>query len=264
MNEDTNFQNIRRRLIYKNKKDGLLSSLPVEIQSITNSIDKIGITGPQGQQGPQGPTGPEGLSIIGPTGPEGVKGAKGDVGPKGPPGGPVGPKGPSGDLGPTGPQGPQGPIGAKGDVGPEGPSSKNSGCVFSKKDIQKINNNNATNISSINNWEKLSLADEEDVFQITDDLITIKKNGVYFFNATITVSNLFSNILTFYCVNSNNGNEVMKSISTAIVDGPLMGTKSTYLHGIIKVDDNFNFKIVSSTQGSFNINKETQITIFKI
>ena len=94
-------------------------------------------------------------------------------------------------------------------------------------------------------------------------LSLLKKNGLYFFNSTITVSNVFSNILTFYCVNSDN--EVIKSISTAIVDGPLMGTKSTYLHGIIKVDsENFNFKIVSSTQGSFNINKETQITLFKI
>lgn len=253
MNEDTNFQNIRRRLLYKNKKDS--SSLPVEI--IQSNI--VGVTGPQGPQGLQGI---DGLSIIGPTGPEGIKGAKGDAGPKGPPGGPVGPKGPSGDIGPTGPAGPQGPIGEKGDLGPEGPSSKNSGCIFYKKDNQKINNNNAANISSLDNWEKLSLLDD-DVFQIIDDFFVIKKNGLYFFNSTITVSNVFSNIATFYCINSNN--EAIKSISTAIVDGPLMGTKSTYLHGIIKVDsENFKFKIVSSTQGSFNINKETQITLFKI
>ena len=253
MNEDTNFQNIRRRLLYKSKKDGLLSP------SVITSTD----TFVEGPMGPTGPTGPDGLTIIGPTGPEGPKGLKGDVGPKGPPGGPLGPKGPPGELGPTGPQGPIGPVGQKGDIGPAGPSSRNPSCIFSKKDTQQINNNSAMNVSSINNWEIIQPLLDEDLFQTTGDMITIKKSGTYFFNATITVSNLFSNILTFNCINNNN--EPIKSISTAIVDGPLMGTKSTYLHGIINVvDSEFSFKVSSSTQGSFNINKETQITIFKI
>ena len=251
MNEDTNFQNIRRRLIYKSKKDGLIST------SVVTSSETV-----EGPIGPIGPTGPEGLSIIGPTGPEGPKGLKGDVGPKGPPGGPLGPKGPPGELGPTGPQGPMGPIGERGNVGPTGPSSKNPSCVFGKKDTQQINNGNAANISSVKNWEKIQSLLDDDLFQVADDLITIKKSGMYFFNATITVSNLFSNMLTFNCTNNNN--EPIKSISTAIVDGPLMGTKSTYLHGIINVDGEFSFKVSSSTQGSFNVNKETQITIFRI
>ena len=246
MNEDTNFQNIRRRLIYKSRKDGLLS--PSEVTS-TETVE-----------GPTGPTGPDGLSVVGPTGPEGPKGFKGDAGQKGPPGGPIGPKGPHGELGPTGPQGPIGPIGERGNVGPEGPSSKNPSCVLSKKDIQKINGIYIS--SSIKNWEKIQSLLDDDLFNVEDDLITIKKSGMYFFNATITVSNIFSNILTFNCTNKNN--EPIKSISTAIVDGPLMGTKSTYLHGIINVDSEFSFKVSSSTQGSFNVNKETQITIFRI
>jgi hypothetical protein len=254
MNEDTNFQNIRRRLIYKSKKDNLLSpSTVISTETVFGSA------------GPTGPTGPEGLSIIGPigpTGPEGPKGLKGDAGPKGPPGGPIGPKGPQGELGPTGPQGPIGPAGERGEMGPVGPSSRNPSCIFSKKDVQQINNSNATNVSSIKNWEKIQSLLDDDLFQTADDLITIKKSGTYFFNATITVSNLFSNILTFNCINNNN--EPIKSISTAIVDGPLMGTKSTYLHGIINVDGEFSFKVASSTQGSFNVNKETQITIFRI
>jgi hypothetical protein len=220
---DTNFQNIKRQLLYKNKDEKMLI---------------IGATGPEG---PTGPMGYQGMP--------GEQGFQGEVGPTGPQGiqGPIGPEGgPRGDVGPTGPQGligEIGPVGPRGEVGPPG-TPKTCAMVFT------IDNDS---------WMKLS-QDDENVFTTNGELININQAGIYFISASIGVTNLLINYVSFYCVKSDN--TPINTVCTSGINGPVMGRLYTQLQGIIKVDGNLSFKIKSSNE--IKLNNQSQIVIYKI
>jgi hypothetical protein len=221
---DTNFQNIKRQLLYKNKDEKML----------------IGATGPEGPTGPmgyQGMPGEQGFNgEIGPTGPQGPQGIQGPIGPEG---------GPRGDAGPTGPPGPIGEVGPVGPRGEVGPSGKSCAMAFAFDN---------------ESWVKLSLDDEDNVFTVNGDLITINETGIYFISASIGITNLLINYVSFSCVNSNDN--PINTVCTSGINGPVMGRLSTQLQGIIKVDDILSFKLKSSN--GIKLNNQSQIVIYKI
>jgi hypothetical protein len=227
---DTNFQNIKRQLLYKNKNENKM----------------IGPTGPEGPTGPmgyEGMPGEEGLQgEIGPTGPPGPQGIQGIQGPEGGPPGPVGPVGPAGPVGPIGPPGPQG---LRGEIGPAG-ISKTCAMIFT------FNNDS---------WNKHSdITDEENIFTANGELLSINQSGTYFISASISILNLLINYASFTIV--NNEDKQIDTVCTAGINGPIMGRLSTRLQGIIIVNDNLSFKIKSSSQ--IKLNNESQIIIYKI
>ena len=245
---DTNFQNIKRQLMYKNRDK-------------TEIIVSDGATGPTGAMGYQGMPGEKGhKGDIGPTG------DIGPVGPQGPEGGPTGSTGYTGFTGYTGYTGPQGNDGIQGHTGPQGPIAKANAMTFTTLSEQITSPNNNSKVY-LNNWVKdLSILDEENIFDSENDLIKINKSGTYYISITINVSNLLLNYVSFYCSDAND--EKINTISTSGINGPLMGfgSISSYLTGIIQVNnDNFVLKIVSDNiYGSLKINKDCHITIFRI
>lgn len=221
---NTNFQNIKRQLLYQNKDDKRLI---------------IGATGPEG---PTGPMGYQGMP--------GEQGFQGEIGPTGPPGiqGPIGPEGgPRGEVGPTGPPGPigeVGPVGPRGEVGPSG-TPKTCTMVFTFDNEC---------------WVKLTEDDDENVFTVNGENININHSGTYFISASLCVTNLLINYVSFSCVSSDD--IIINTVCTSGINGPVMGRLSTQLQGIIKINDKLNFKIKSSNE--IKLNNQSQIVIYKI
>lgn len=220
---DTNFQNIKRQLMYKNKDEKMLISGSTGPEGPTGPMGYQGMPGEQGFQGEIGPTGPAGIQ--GPIGPEG--GPQGEVGPPGPPG----------------PQGEPGPVG-RGEAGPSGGKPTTCAMVFT------FNNES---------WIKLE-DDAENVFTTNGEMININQTGTYFISASICVTNLLINYISFSCV--SNGDKTINTVCTSGINGPVMGRLSTQLQGIIKVDDILSFKIKSSNE--IKLNNQSQIIIYKI
>lgn len=252
---DVNFQNIQRRLNYKNRfaDQRLISSEP----------------GPQGEMGPTGPKGDQGVKgdkgETGPRGMKGDKGDKGDMGPEGPAGGPVGPTGPQGEQGVQGIQGIQGEVGPTGPQGVPGDASTSKGSVFYKKLPQIIMNNNVNSVIYISEWNKGDNIDHYDVFATDGVNIIIKEKGLYLVHITLTATNLLSNFAKFNCYKSEN-DEKINSVSTGVITGPTMNNTSAYMHGIINVvEDGFRFKVMSENiLGNITITQDCCITIHKI
>jgi hypothetical protein len=220
---DTNFQNVKRQLLYKNKDEKMII---------------IGATGPEG---PTGPMGYQGMP--------GEQGFQGEIGPTGPQGiqGPIGPEGgPRGEIGPTGPQGPIGEVGPVGPRGEVGPSGKPKTCAIA------LGFNNES-------WEKLS-EDDENVFTTNGGMININHSGTYFISASICITNLLINYVSFSFVDSND--VIINTVCTSGINGPVMGRLSTQLQGIIKVDDKLSFRIKSTNE--IKLNNQSQIVIYKI
>jgi hypothetical protein len=228
---DTNFQNIKRQLLYKNKNENKMIVGPTGSEGPTGPMGYQGMPGEQGFQGEIGPTGPPG--------PQGIQGPEG-----GPPG-PVGPAGPVGPVGNIGPPGPPGPPGPRGEIGPAG-TSKTCAVIFT------FNNES---------WNKQSdITEEENIFTTNGELLTINQSGTYFISASISILNLLINYASFTIV--DNENNQINTVCTAGINGPIMGRLSTRLQGIIIVNDNLSFKIKSSSQ--IKLNNESQIIIYKI
>jgi hypothetical protein len=220
---DTNFQNIKRQLLYKNKDEKMLVAGSTGPEGPTGPMGYQGMPGEQGFQGEIGPTGPAGIQ--GPTGPEG---------------------GPKGDIGPTGPPGPIGEVGPVGPRGEAGPSGKPTTCAM----VFTFDNES---------WIKLDDS-EENVFTTNGEMININESGTYFISASISVTNLLINYVSFSCV--SNDDKTIKTVCTSGINGPVMGRLSTQLQGIIKVDGELSFKIKSSNE--IKLNNQSQIVIYKI
>ena len=224
---DTNYQNIRRQMLYKNKDEKIL---------IVGSTGPEGPTGPMGHQGNPGEQGFQGE--IGPTGP------RGEIGPIGPEGGP------RGEIGPTGPPGSTGEIGQVGPQGEVGPAGvhKSYAMVFTRDE------NDA--------WIKHSEIEEDEiVFTTNGDMINIHQSGNYFISTMINITNLFINYVSFSFV--DNEDKTINTVCSAGINGPIMGKLSTQSQGVIKVNDNnLSFKIKSSFD--IKLNNDSQIVIYKI
>jgi len=222
---DTNFQNIKRQLLYKNKDEKLLIIGSTGPHGPTGPMGYQGLPGEQGFQGEIGPTGPQGL--IGPIGPEG---------------------GPQGEIGATGPQGIQGhtgEIGPRGEVGPAG-IYKSYTMVFSRDN---------------ESWIKHSeIEEDENVFTINGDIINIHQSGTYFISTFVSITNLLINYVSFSCVDIED--KKINTICSSGINGPIMGKLSTQFQGIIKVNGNLSFKIKSSID--VKLNNDSQIVIYKI
>jgi hypothetical protein len=82
----------------------------------------------------------------------------------------------------------------------------------------------------------------------------------------INISELMTNNISFYCINSKT-NLPVDTISTVYINGPILGKSQVtgIIHGIINVENNFSFKVVSNAlQGSVVINDTSQITLIKL
>jgi hypothetical protein len=93
--------------------------------------------------------------------------------------------------------------------------------------------------------------------------IMILKKGTYYITININVSQMFTNTVSFFCLN-NKTNLPLENVSVVHINGPLMNkTQSTgIIHGLITVDSTLSFKVVSeSIQGSLTIEKASQITV---
>jgi hypothetical protein len=114
----------------------------------------------------------------------------------------------------------------------------------------------------LNGWSSASLSDT----YITDTVnIVILKKGTYQVIINVNVSELMTNTISFYCLNSKT-NLPVENMSVLHMTGPLLGkSQSTgIIHGIMTVDTNLSFKVVSNTvNGSLVIN-ESQISIIAI
>jgi hypothetical protein len=222
---DTNFQNIKRQLLYKNKDEKLLI---------------VGATGPEG---PTGPMGYQGMP--------GEQGFQGEIGPTGPQGpqGPIGPEGgPQGEIGPTGPQGPTG------EMGPAGPRGERGQVAVPKSYAMVFIRDN-------DSWIKHSEIDEEEIiFTTNGNVININQSGTYFISSIINITNLLVNYVSFSCVDINDVK--INTVCSAVLNGPVMGRLSTQFQGVIKVVDNLSFKINSSI--NVKLNNDSQIVIYKI
>lgn len=224
---DTNFQNIKRQMLYKSKDEKTL---------IVGATGPEGPTGPMGHQGNPGEQGFQGE--IGPTGPEGP------IGPIGPEGGP---RGETGSTGPTGPQGATGDVGPKGEIGPAG-VHKSYAMVFTRDN---------------DCWIKHSeIEEDENIFTVNGDTINIHQSGNYFISTIINITNLLINYVSFSCVDIED--KQINTVCSAGLNGPVMGRLSTQFQGIINVkNDNLSFKIKSSLD-NIKINNDSQIVIYKI
>lgn len=253
---DVHFQNIQRKLNYKNRMADFVPTPVVE-------------AGPQGEVGPTGPRGEQGLKgiqgIQGIKGDKGDRGEKGDIGPTGPFGGPIGPTGPQGEQGQQGLQGIQGEVGPTGPQGPSGDASTSKGCVFFKKLPQIIMNNNMNSTIYISEWNKGKDIDTYNVFETDGVSILLKEKGLYLIHITITVNSLLANCAKFNCYKSEN-DEKIDSISTGVITGPIMNNTCAYMHGILNAsEDGFRFKVMSENiVGNINITQDCTITIHKI
>jgi hypothetical protein len=234
---DINFQNIQRRLKYK-----------TDIGNVNNGgFGATGPTGANGKDGLNGESGKDGLSITGPTGPSG---------------GPIGPTGCTGSMGMMGYTGYTGYTGCQGPTGPIGPQAQKHSAVFTKKSNQLIENI-TDDLIYIDGWTKN--LDTDEYFSTDSVHITINQKGTYFFIATVSISNLMTNYISFECVNKVN--EKIVTLSTADLCGPVISTKkSTIIHGIIVADqDNFSFKIISrNLKGNVTINSTCHISIHEM
>jgi hypothetical protein len=93
--------------------------------------------------------------------------------------------------------------------------------------------------------------------------IMILQKGTYYITININVSQMFTNTVSFFCLN-NKTNLPLENVSVVHINGPLMNkTASTgIIHGLITVDSTLSFKVVSeSIQGSLTIEKASQITV---
>lgn len=231
---DTHFQNIQRRLKYNNS-----------VTTVVNgSTGPTGANGLDGKDGERGPKGEDGIGMTGPTGPSG---------------GPIGPEGPVGPIGPTGYTGIQGPTGPQGVIGPVGPLALKKSVVFTKSTNQYTEADQGGFIY-VNGWVKN--LDDEDCFTTDSVHLTIREKGTYLVIATISISNLMTNYISFECVNKYN--EKIPTVSAGDICGPIISSKkSMIIHGIIAVnEDNYAFKIITkSLIGNLQINSCSQITI---
>jgi hypothetical protein len=233
--------------------------------AITGPAGPIGIQGPTGPTGEVGPIGPVG-DPGGPTGPAGIAGPAGPVGPIGPIG-PEGSVGPAGVQGVAGPTGPAGEKGEKGDVGPQGViglTPEGKGAVFKKQNAQSIENK-VGDVISINGWQKIGDIDVTNSFDTDGVNIRFKEAGLYSVIITITMTNILSNYVTFKCVDKS-GN-ALPTLSVAGTAGPIMGIRSTYIHGILRKssEDDLAVKIISENiVGNTTINDDCHISIYKL
>lgn len=242
---DTNYQNLMRKLNYKNSIS--------EAKLVPGPMGPVGPTGPQGHLGLPGERGFEGE--MGPTGPAGIQG------PTGPNGGPTGPPGPAGEQGPQGPKGEVGPAGPQGPVGPAGPVANGYGAVFRKVEDQNVLSDGKRLV--LNGLIKDdSISDELDAFSTDGELMEIKKSGLYFINVSFTVKNVLINYFTLKAVDEN-GIDIT-TISQGGVSGPSMSFSSGNMQGIVQVEGNKKIKLVSDVFSNMLLTKNTQISIFKL
>lgn len=253
----------------------------IKFTNNVKTIEKVceipGPTGPSGSPGLAGPTGPKGLQgIRGPLGPSGgPPGPIGEQGPTGPigelgPSGPAGEKGPKGDIGEKGPEGIaglKGDVGEQGPVGPVGPAGippQAKGVVF-KRSNQQLVENKTGDVISINGWQKVEGLDTSNTFETDGVNLKLSEPGLYYIMITINITNILTNYVTFKCVDKSD--HVYPSLSLGGISGPLMGIKSTMIHGLLckKEEQPLFFKVVSDNiVGNMTINDDCQITIYKI
>ena len=195
---------------------------------------------------------------------------KGDVGDKGD----KGEKGDKGDKGETGERGEQGIQGEKGEetglVGPQGPQgipgplAKKSSVVFKKNNTQNVTQSDSC---YINGWTcSTSLPTSYDKFTTDTVNVMILNKGLYSITINVNISDLMTNNISFYCLNSKT-NLPVENVSVLHISGPILNQSQTtgIIHGIINVDTNLSFKVVSNTvQGLLTINETSQITLVEI
>ena len=191
----------------------------------------------------------------------GSKGEKGDIGEKGDKGD-VGEKGDKGDVGEKGDKGDVGEKGDKGDVGEKGATGiapKKASIVFKKNNNQIVNQTDSCNI---NGWN-LSTSDK---FTSDSVNIMILNKGLYYICVNINVEDFAatSNI-SFVCLN-NKTNLPVENVSEAHINGSPLLKSTGIIHGIINVDSNLSFKIISNfvPQDSLKISDTCQITLIEI
>ena len=130
--------------------------------------------------------------------------------------------------------------------------------VFKKTDAQTAQKSDGC---YINGWVK----EGSDNFATDSVNIMILKKGTYYVTININVSQMFTNTVSFFCLN-NKTNLPLDNVSVVHINGPLMNkTQSTgIIHGIINVDSNLSFKVISDNiQGAVTIDK-SQITLVEI
>lgn len=112
-------------------------------------------------------------------------------------------------------------------------------------------------------WSSTSTAN--DTF-ITDTVnIVILKKGTYQIIINVNISEMKTNNISFYCLNSKT-NVPLENVSILHMTGPLLGVSQStgIIHGIITVDTSLSFKVVSNTvKGSLIINA-SQISLIAI
>jgi hypothetical protein len=114
----------------------------------------------------------------------------------------------------------------------------------------------------INGWSSSIVSDTF----ITDTVnIVILKKGTYQVIINVNVSKLMTNTISFYCMNSKT-NLPIDTMSMLHMTGPLMGNSQStgIIHGIITVEGNLSFKVVSNTVNGSLIINESQISIIAI
>lgn len=114
----------------------------------------------------------------------------------------------------------------------------------------------------INGWSSSIVSDTF----ITDTVnIVILKKGTYQVIINVNVSKLMTNTISFYCMNSKT-NLPIDTMSMLHISGPLMGSSQStgIIQGIITVDSNLSFKVVSNTVNGSLIINESQISIIAI
>ena len=131
--------------------------------------------------------------------------------------------------------------------------------VFRKNDVQTAQKSDGCYLNGWNNKESSGN------FATDSVNIMILKKGTYYVTININVSQMFTNTISFFCLN-NKTNLPLENVSVVHINGPLMNkSQSTgIIHGIINVDSNLSFKVVSeSISGGVTIDK-SQITLVEI
>jgi hypothetical protein len=115
----------------------------------------------------------------------------------------------------------------------------------------------------LNGWSSSSTS--SDTF-ITDSVnIVILKKGTYQIIINVNISAMMTNNIAFYCLNSKT-NVPLENVSILHMTGPLLGTSQStgIIHGIITVDTNLSFKVVSNTVKGSLVIKESQISLIAL
>lgn len=138
-------------------------------------------------------------------------------------------------------------------------SYKKMSIVFKKNSPQEVKQLNDG--CYLTGWTSTT----SDTF-ITDTVnVVILKKGTYQVIINVNISNMMTNNISFFCLNSKT-NIPLENVSTLHMTGPLLGTSQStgIIHGIITVDTNLSFKVVSNPVKGSLVIKQSQITLVAI